>query len=382
MRIAVNAIFLQKNQLEGYGWFVQEVFSRLSKKYPEHEFVFLFDRPFDKSFLFEKNCTAVVVKPAARHVFAFKYWYDLAAAGEVRRLKADVWVQPYGFCSLTSSVPQLLFVHDISFKHLPKQVSWHQRFYYQWGTPRFLQKARQILTVSEFSKKDILAHYPMDPDKISVASGAARSIFHNIHWAEKDAIKSGYADGREYFLFVGGIHPRKNLLNLLKAFSLFKKWQKSNMRLIVVGRLAWQYTDLIEKLKTYKYREDVVMLNYVSDEQLAKITASAYALVYPSFFEGFGLPIIEAMQSATPVICSNTSSMPEAAGEAALFADPNDPDAIAKQMLAVYKDESLRDELIQKGKLRAAEFSWDKTAELVWNAILKTATPASSANKS
>ena len=154
------------------------------------------------------------------------------------------------------------------------------------------------------------------------------------------------------------------------------------MKLLVAGRLAWQYEGLIEKLKTYKYRDDLVLLRYVSDDELAKITASAYALVYPSFFEGFGLPILEAMQSSTPVICSNTSSMPEAAGDAALFADPNDPDAIAKQMLAVYKDESLRDELIQKGKLRAAEFSWDKTADLVWNAILKTATPASSTNKS
>jgi glycosyltransferase involved in cell wall biosynthesis len=144
------------------------------------------------------------------------------------------------------------------------------------------------------------------------------------------------------------------------------------MRLIVIGRLAWQYADLIEKLKTYKYREDVVMLNYVSDEQLAKITASAYALVYPSFFEGFGLPILEAMQSATPVICSNTSSMPETAADAALLADPNSPEDIAKQMLAIYKDETLRDELVQKGKLRAADFSWDITANLVWNSILKT----------
>ena len=144
------------------------------------------------------------------------------------------------------------------------------------------------------------------------------------------------------------------------------------MKLLVAGRLAWQYEGLIEKLKTYKYRDDLVMLKYVADDELAKITASAYALMYPSFFEGFGLPILEAMQSGTPVICSNTSSMPEAAGEAALFADPKDPDAIAKQMLAIYKDESLRDELIQKGKLRSAEFNWDKTAELVWNAILKT----------
>ena len=154
------------------------------------------------------------------------------------------------------------------------------------------------------------------------------------------------------------------------------------MKLLVAGRLAWQYEDLMDKLKSYKYREDVVMLNYISDEQLAKITASAYALVYPSLFEGFGLPILEAMQAATPVICSDTSSMPETAGSAALFADPNNPDAIAKQMLALYKDESLRDQLIQKGKEQAAEFSWDKTANLVWDAILKTVAQKSSTNKS
>jgi glycosyltransferase involved in cell wall biosynthesis len=395
MRIAVNAIFLQKGKLEGYGWFVQEVFSRLANKFPEHEFVFVFDRPFDQSFLFEKNCNAIVVKPAARHVFAFKYWYDLAAAAHVRRLKADVWIQPYGFCSLTSSVPQLLIVHDISFKHFPKQVSWHQRLYYQWGTPRFLKKAKQILTVSEFSKQDILEHYPLvtdnyaalgtpaiaNPvtadiqgatDKISIAHGAARPIFQPISWSEKLSTKVQFSAGLEYFLFIGGIHPRKNLMNLLKAFSLFKKWQKSNMKLLVAGRLAWQYEDLVEKLKSYKYRDDVVMLNYVSDEQLAKISASAYALIYPSLFEGFGLPILEAMQSGTPVICSNTSSMPEIAGEAALFADPNDPDAIAKQMLALYKDEALRNKKIEQGLKRAAEFNWDKTADQVWNAILKT----------
>jgi glycosyltransferase involved in cell wall biosynthesis len=144
------------------------------------------------------------------------------------------------------------------------------------------------------------------------------------------------------------------------------------MKLLVVGRLAWQYGDIVEKLKTYKYREDVVMLNYVSEQTLTQLTASAYALVYPSFFEGFGLPILEAMQSGVPVITSNTSSMPEIAGEAALFASPDDPDAIAKQLLLIYKDESAREKLIEAGKLRAASFSWDDTANKFWEAILKT----------
>ena len=153
--------------------------------------------------------------------------------------------------------------------------------------------------------------------------------FGPMEWEEKEAIKTEYSQGKEYFLFVGGIQPRKNLMNLLKAFSLFKKWQRSNMKLLVAGRFAWQYEGLMEKLKTYKYRDDVVMLNWVSEEQLVKkIMGSAYALVYPSYFEGFGLPILEAMQAAVPVITSNGSSMPETAGDAAIFAQyhPQTPD--------------------------------------------------------
>jgi glycosyltransferase involved in cell wall biosynthesis len=373
MQIAVNAIFLQKTSLEGYGWFVQEVFKRLVNQHPEHEFIFVFDRPYDASFVFAKNVTPVVVKPAARHIFSFKYWYDVKAPMALKKFQPAIWVQPYGFCSLTTKTPQLMVVHDLAFLHYPKFISWHQRWYYQRFTPKFLQKAKKILTVSEFSKQDILLHYPVAVNKVSVVHGAAREGFDPLDWGSKDATKASYADGREYFLFVGGVHPRKNLMNLLKAFSLFKKWQHSNMKLLVVGRLAWQYGDIVEKLKTYKYREDVVMLNYVSDYTLTQLTASAYALVYPSFFEGFGLPILEAMQSGVPVITSNTSSMPEIASEAALFASPDDPDAIAKQLLLIYKDESAREKLIEAGKLRADSFSWDDTTNKFWEAILKTA---------
>jgi len=372
MQIAVNAIFLQKTSLEGYGWYVQEVFKRLVNQHPEHEFIFVFDRAYDASFVFAKNVTPVVVTPAARHIFSFKYWYDIKAPKALKKFQPAVWVQPYGFCSLTTKIPQLMVVHDLAFLHFPAFISWHQRWYYQRFTPKFLQKAKQIVTVSEFSKQDILLHYPVQANKLSVVHGAAREGFDPLDWGSRDATKASYADGREYFLFVGGVHPRKNLMNLLKAFSLFKKWQHSNMKLLIVGRLAWQYSDIIEKLKSYKYREDVVMLNYVSDHTLTQLTASAYALVYPSFFEGFGLPILEAMKSGVPVITSNTSSMPEIAGDAALFASPNDPDAIAKQLLLIYKDESAREKLVEAGKLRAAGFSWEATANKFWEAILKT----------
>ena len=369
MRIAVNAIFLQKSRLEGYGHYVKEIFSRMVTAHPEHEFIFVYDRPFSKEFNFGANTVSIVVPPAARHPLAFKYWYDVKAPMALRSHKPDVWVQPYGFCSLTTKIPQVLVVHDLAFIHYPQFIPWYHRLYYQLFTKKFLNKAKKIVTVSGFTKADIMKQYQIPEQKISVVYGAAGNGFVPLSWQDKEIVKAGFADGREYFLFAGGIHPRKNLMNLLKAFSLFKKWQQSNMKLLVAGRLAWQYADVLKKLKSYKYRDDVVMLDYVSDEQLAKITAAAYALVYPSFFEGFGLPIVEAMQCEVPVIAGNNSSMPEIGGKAILYADAADPDAIAKQMLNLYKDESQRTALIEEGKTRAADFSWDRSAELLWQNI-------------
>lgn len=373
MRIAINAIFLQNNPMEGYGHYTAEVLRRMVAAHPKDEFLLLYDRPWETPFLNATNVHSVFVSPAARHPLSFKYWYDVKATSVVKKWKADVWFQPYGFCSLTSTVQQVLMIHDLAFLHHPEYISWYQRAYYRWFTPAFLRKAKQVITVSEFSKTDIMKTYRTDETKIKVIGGAVRAGFQPLEWEDKQAVKDGYADGREYFLFVGGIHPRKNLLNLLKAFSHFKKWQHSNMKLLVAGRKAWQYDDLLEKIKTYKYRDDVVLLDYLSDEQLQRVTAAAYALVYPSWFEGFGLPILEAMQCGIPVVCSNTSSMPEVAGDAALLVDPADPDAIAKEMLSLYRNEGIRNAFIAKGLERASHFSWDTSAEAVYSSLHKVA---------
>ncbi len=375
MRIAVNTRFLRKGQLEGYGFYIQEIFSRIVQAHPEHEFLFLFDKPYDDSFIFGPNVTAKIITPAARHALSFRWWYDVKVPLAIKKWKADVFVSPDGFCSLTTSVPQVLVVHDLAFLHYPKFIPKHHLFFYKRYTPKFLKKAKAVVTVSEFSKQDIISRYKISDQKITVGFSAAKPIFQPIAWQEKEAIKTQYADGKEYFLFVGGIHPRKNLLQLLKAFSIFKKWQKSSMKLLVAGRMAWQFNDVIEKLKTYKYRQDVVLLDYVEDEALAAITASAYAAVYPSFFEGFGVPVLEAMQSGVPVITSDVSSMPEVGETAALYASPTDANAIAQQMMLLYKDENLRSQHIAKGLERAQQFNWNDCANIVWQVIEQAAKP-------
>lgn len=265
-----------------------------------------------------------------------------------------------------------MVVHDLAFLHYPQFISKQHLFYYKRYTPKFLQKAKRVATVSQFSKQDIINQYKIPSEKIDVVYSAAKPVFKTEAYVIQSAIKEKYADGCEYFLFTGGIHPRKNLLNLLKAFSIFKKWQQSNMKLLVVGRIAWQTDDLLDKLETYKYRDDVALLGYVEENELANITASAYALIFPSYFEGFGVPPLEAMQCNVPVITSNVSSMPEICGNAAVYANPDDYEEIAEKMKLLYRDETFRNEMINNGKVQCKKFSWDNTADLLWQSILKT----------
>jgi glycosyltransferase involved in cell wall biosynthesis len=371
MKIAVNTRFLLNEYLEGYGYFIYETFKRITANHPEHEFIFIFDRPFDNRFVFGKNVNAIVTGPPARHPLLWKYWYDFKVPAILNKYKADVFVSCDCFCSLTTKIPQCLILHDLAFLHYPSFIKKSHLLFYKKYTPKFLQKAKSVATVSEFSKKDILKHYKTEPGKIDVVFSAAKEIFHPASEEEKVLTKNKYTDGKEFFVYAGSIHPRKNLMNLLKAFSVFKKRQQTNMKLVLTGRLAWKYENFTESLKTYKYRNDVVMTGYVSEEELVKIMGSAYGLVYPSLLEGFGVPVLEAMRSDVPVITSINTSMQEIAKDAALYADANNFSDIADKMMMLYKDENLRKELIEKGRHISKQYSWDKSSDLLWNCIVK-----------
>ena len=371
MRIAVNTRFLLSDYLEGYGYFIYETFRRITANHPEHEFIFIFDRPFDERLVFGKNVKAVVTGPPARHPLLWKLWYDFRVPSILRKYKADVFVSCDGFCSLTTKVPQCLVLHDLAFLHHPSFIKKSHLLFFKKYTPRFLEKAKTVATVSEFSKKDMLAHYKMEPGKIDVVFSAAKEIFQPAGEEEKAVVKNKYTEGKEYFVYAGAIHPRKNLMNLLKAFSVFKKRQQTNMKLVLTGRLAWKYESFTKSLKTYKYRNDVVMTGYVEEGELVKIIGAACGLVYPSLLEGFGVPVLEAMLCDVPVITSANSSMQEIANDAALYADANSYADIADKMMLLYKDENLRKQLIEKGRHIARQYSCNNTADLLWKSIVK-----------
>ena len=370
MVIAVNTRFLLPGYLEGYGNFIVECFKRIAADHPSDSFIFLFDRPFENSFIFSDNIIPLIVTPVTRHPLLLWSWLNLKIPPILKKYKADVFVSLDGSCSLNTRIPQCLGIHDLAFIHYPAYLKRSHLLFYKKFTPLFIKKARRIVTVSQFSSQDIISSYGVDGDKIDVVYNGVSNKFLPIHFSIKAEIKEKYTDGNEYFLYTGAIHPRKNLINLLKAFSIFKKKQKSSMRLVIVGRLAWKNEKFMELLKSYRFKEEVSMPGYIDQVSLAKITAAAYAMVYPSLFEGFGVPPLEAMRCGVPVLASNVSAIPEIGGNAIMYFDPADYVDIANKMMMIYKDEKLRREYIELGLERVKLYNWERTSGLLWDSII------------
>ncbi|HET7897708.1 MAG TPA: glycosyltransferase family 1 protein, partial [Flavisolibacter sp.] len=245
--------------------------------------------------------------------------------------------------------------------------------YFKQYTPQFIRRAKTIATVSAFSKADMIQQYKTPPEKITVVYNGVKPVFQAISFEEQAAVKEKYTGGAEFFLCTGALQPRKNLINLLKAFSIFKRRMQSEMKLVLAGRLAWKNDEFLTLLKTYKYKDEVVLTGYLEDGELARLTASAYAAVYPSLFEGFGVPVLEAMQCGVPALTSRDSSMEEISAGAALYFDPFNVDDIAYKLMFIYKNEGERKELMESGKAVAAGYTWERTAGLLWDCLLKVA---------
>ena len=371
MRIAVNTRLLLKGRLEGIGWVAYETLRRMVTAHPEVEFYFIFDRKPDPMFLFADNVKPVVLFPQARHPFLFIWFFELSVPRALRKIKADLFYSPDGYLSLRSKVPQVVEFHDLNFEHFPNDMPKIHLWHYKKFFPRFAHKAQRIVTVSEFSKQDIVDCYQVDPEKIDVAYNGVNAIFKPLSEAEKSVVRASYSFGHPYFMFVGSLHPRKNLARLFTAFDRFKKKSQNDVKLLIVGEKRWWTEPIHKAYDAMDCKDEVIFVGRLSAEDLHKVTAAALASVYVSYFEGFGIPILEAFKSDTPVITSNVTSMPEVAGDAALLVDPFDEDAIADAMLKML-DENVRVELVAKGRERARAFSWDHAADIIWNSLMKS----------
>ena len=369
MKIAINCRLLLKNKLEGIGWYTFEIVKRIVQNHPEHDFYFLFDRPFHNDFVFAKNVTPIILYPQSRHPFLWYLWFEFSVTKFLSKNDIDLFFSPDGYLSLNTNVKTLLTIHDLNFEHFPEQLPFLTRKYYQYFTPKFCKKADAIITVSQQSKKDIVKQYRIESSKISAIYNGANKMYKPLEEIEKQEVKEKYTDGSDFFYFVGSLHPRKNIKGLMKGFNQFCEQTKSDVKLLVIGEPMWKNEETKSVFEKLEHKNRILFLGRKEIEELTKIAASAISLTFVPHFEGFGIPLAEAMYCHTPIITSNVSCLPEIAGNTAMYAKPNDVNSIVDAMEEMYSNKEKRNELIENCKIRKTAFSWDKAAKEVWNVL-------------
>ena len=319
--------------------------------------------------------------PRSTVALGYKPWRMLVWAGQLARVGFDRLLPDGGLFHATEhlllplrSVPTVLTVHDLIFRHLPEHHKPLNRWYLNWALPLYCRRATHIIAVSDCTRCDLTTSYDVDPGKISVIHEAADPRFAPQLPERVAEVRERYGLPERYVLFVGTLEPRKNLTRLLHAFEKLCR-DGSCDGLVLVGKRGWLYDDFFAELERSPAREEVILPGYVPDGDLPAFYAGAQVLAFPSLYEGFGLPVLEAMASGTPVACSGTSSLPEVVGDAALTFDPTNEEAILEALRQLVDSPGLRRELAERGLVRAAQFSWDRVAaqtEAVYGSVMGT----------
>ncbi len=373
MKIAINARHLLKDNLEGVGWYTFEMIRFWAKTHADDRFYLLFDRPYAQEFIMNNNIIPVVIAPPARHPLLFIWWFEIGVNRTLKQINPDVYFSPDGFMPLSSSVPAVITIHDVAHRAFPGHIPFFMRGYYHFFIPRFLKKARAIVTVSNFSKAEIIKYFDTPAAKITVIYNACREVFKPASFFTEIDIPGIIGIQEPYILYVGSIHPRKNLPVLIQAFELLKS-RGFRHHLLIIGRLAWKRGEFTKILGRTPSRTAIHHLQKIPDQTLAAIMAHASVLVYPSMYEGFGFPLLEGMHAEVPVIAARSSSLTEIGGDAVLYFEPNEPGVLCELLEKTITDQQVRKTLTEKSKIQRTKFDWMKSSLQLYH-ILKSEIP-------
>ena len=306
-----------------------------------------------------------------------RLWTHLRLAWEVRRSPPDVLFVPAHVMPLVCPVPTVVTVHDLGYLHHPESHRSFDRWYLDWTTRRHARLAAHIIADSQATRTDLIRHCDASPERITVVYPGCDESLKRVE--DPTTIAAARArngiDGCThearcgYLLYLGTLQPRKNLVRLVEAFARLEP-SKRKLKLVLAGKRGWQYDDLFARVRSLGLQDQVVFTGYVVDSDKAALLSGAIALVYPSLYEGFGLPVLEAMACGTPVLTSDVSSLPEVAGSAALLVNPLDTDAIAQGICRLLEDAPLRQSLIEMGYEQVRRFSWASAAQQVLQVLV------------
>ncbi|MEI6532975.1 MAG: glycosyltransferase family 1 protein [Candidatus Roizmanbacteria bacterium] len=277
--------------------------------------------------------------------------------------RPSVFFSPAHYAPRWCPIPTVVTIHDLAYFLYPEEFLKKDLYQLREWTRYSVDQSTHLIAVSKTTKKDLIRYYNIQENKISIVyNGFEKQIKEDNATIDKHILNKWNIRQNEYILFVSTIQPRKNLINLLKAYSELKK-QSVSYNLVIVGKKGWLYKQIFEDVKTLNLEEHVIFTDYVSDDELVELYKHALCLVFPSLYEGFGIPILEAMSWRCPVITSFASSLPEVGGDACLYIDPENPQDISEKISHLIDNNSLRNKLIEKGLERTKNFSWEKCAQ-------------------
>ncbi len=360
MRIGIDMSSVSAEKT-GIGYYTASLVKALDKVDSENKyFLYLRRECFDEFSGLKKNFIKRKI-PGGKRLRLPRVHLYLSFA--IARDRLDLFFSPNYLVPVVCPAKSVITIHDMTYtffsdKHIKKQL-----LLFNTLLPGSVRKCSRIIADSENTKKDIMKVFKVPEEKIVVIHIAADGRYRPLDNKEMiSKVKRKYKISSDYILYVGTIEPRKNIIRLIESFNLLKKNNRINYKLVIAGRKGWKYDEIIKTADRSDFRDEIIFTGYVPEEDMVCLYNGAELMVYPSLYEGFGLPPLEAMACGTPVITSNTSSLPEVVGDAAILIDPNDTRRISEAILKVLENRKLRNELAGKGLKRAGMFSWEKTA--------------------
>ena len=369
MIIGIDASRAIKQNKTGVEWYAYYVISELVKLDTQNQFVLYIEDEPDEWLKKTSERKNIKIKQSR---WPFKFlWTQGRLSLEMLFNAPDVLFIPASAMPIIHPQNTVAVIHDIGFMRYPEVYGKWQKFYLKWSTRFAVKHAKKIITISEFSKKEIIKYFSAAADKIFVTHlGYDAEKFNNTAETQnfaslRDVLKK-YNIVQPYILSVGRLEYKKNTDGLIKAFATLKgrdaiyRVSTVETKLVLAGRPGFGFVEIEKLIKENNLENDVIILNYVDDNDLPYLYNGAAALIFPSRYEGFGLPVLEAFACGTPVICSNAASLPEVAGKAAVLVEPDNTEALAAAIENVLADETVRTELTYKGSEQTKRFSWEK----------------------
>ena len=367
MKIAVNGRLLT-NRLEGIGQYIVQVVKNMAAQHPEDEFIILTDRKKHKPILLGSNVQYFKIGLPTRHPVLWKLWFEYSVPKALSEVKADLFFSPEGMMSTRCSIPTLMTIHDLAYIHYPDaSISSHKNYLVK-NFPKFITASDRISCVSNFTQKDVIAQFPASRDKCFVAHNGLNQEFVPINEERRKSFRERLTNGQSYILYLGSIHPRKNIARLIRAYEFLRSSSKKRCHLILAGRMAWNSREIEEMIANSAYYKEIKHLDNF-DDNLTNLVGAADCMCYISLFEGFGLPTLEAMGSGVPVVTSRASAMEEVCENAAVYVDPNDVTSIANGLNKALNNADLKTQMIAEGLKQANKFKWKNTAAQIYKAL-------------